>query len=282
MSDKARSFPNPLLVNTHGRLWHWPATRTTALSCFALHGWTGSGLDFESRVDCQEDVEGDFWAVDLPGHGDTSEQSAHSTAQVLSFLEEAWKTTGEQAENCVLLGYSMGGRMALQWALDTPERWAAVVLIGATPGLEAEKERLVRQASDEQRARRIEEVGAKAFWKEWRQHPLIASQLRMKEPWLSRLEARRLNNSTAGLAASLRGYGTGSMPSGWERLEHLKRPVLLITGQEDSKFNALAERMVSLLPQAQHRSIAGAGHAPHLEQPETTWQVISQWTKKWK
>jgi pimeloyl-ACP methyl ester carboxylesterase len=79
------------------------------------------------------------------------------------------------------------------------------------------------------------------------------------------VHADRLLNTSAGLAAALRGLGTGALPSLWERLPELTMPVTLIVGERDEKFRAIAARMAPQLQQARLSVIPGAGHAVHIE-----------------
>ncbi len=74
-----------------------------------------------------------------------------------------------------------------------------------------------------------------------------------------------MRNTAEGLAAALRGLGTGVMPSLWNRLEELTVAVDLVVGERDLKFRAIAERMQAALPHARLRVVPGAGHAVQLE-----------------
>ncbi len=170
-----------------------------------------------------------------------------------------------------LAGYSMGGRVALHAALMLkPER---LILIGASPGLEDPAERAARRAADEALAARIEQIGVEAFAAEWGAQPLFAGQAPRVA---AAANADRLRNTPAGLAAALRGLGTGVMEPLWERLPELTMPVTLIAGERDEKFRALAERMAARLPDARLHVIAATGHAPQLEDPEAVARVIHQ------
>jgi 2-succinyl-6-hydroxy-2,4-cyclohexadiene-1-carboxylate synthase len=202
-------------------------------------------------------------APDLPGHG----QSAHKTA---SFDACAAYVRALAPE--VLVGYSMGGRIALYTALRVPGV-RRLVLIGASPGLQDDAERRQRREADEGLADRIAEIGVEAFAREWAEQPLFAGQpQRVRDA----AYADRLRNTPTGLANALRGLGTGVMPSLWDDLPKLTIPVTLITGERDEKFHALAERMGQRLPNAAHVTIPDAGHAAQLEQPAQVARAIYQ------
>jgi pimeloyl-ACP methyl ester carboxylesterase len=78
----------------------------------------------------------------------------------------------------------------------------------------------------------------------------------------------RLRSTASGLAAALRGMGTGVMTPLWDRLGELAMPVTLIAGEHDEKFRAIAERMAEGIPDARVVVAGGAGHAVHLEAPD--------------
>ena len=164
----------------------------------------------------------------------------------------------------------MGGRIALHTALqlDGVER---LVLVGASPGIADAAERAARRAADEELARRIETLDIETFAQEWGSQALFAGQAPRVA---AAAHADRLRNTPAGLAAALRGLGTGVMEPLWERLGELTIPVTLVTGERDEKFRALAEAMLARLPDARHVVVPGTGHAAHLEAPEAVAEAI--------
>ena len=89
------------------------------------------------------------------------------------------------------------------------------------------------------------------------------------------VDADRRRNTASGLAAALRGLGTGVMPSLWDRLGELALPVDLVVGERDAKFRAVAERMAAALPDARLHVVAGAGHAVHLEAPDAVVDLLA-------
>lgn len=172
-----------------------------------------------------------------------------------------------------LAGYSMGGRLALALALRRPERVRGLVLVSASPGLAGASERAARHAADESLAERIEALGVEAFAREWAAQPLFADQ---PAEVAALAHEDRLRRSAAGLAAQLRGLGTGVMPPLWDRLGELALPVALVVGERDAKFRALAERMAERLPDGEIVVVPGAGHAVALEAPEAVATAIGR------
>ena len=134
--------------------------------------------------------------------------------------------------------------------------------------MEDPAEREQRRISDEALAASIERDGVQAFIERWEMLPLFTSQRSLPFECREALRRQRLQNRAAGLAHSLRGVGTGVQPSLYPRLPTLHLPVLLIAGELDTKFTAIARWMAQVLPQAQLHIITGAGHTVHLERPE--------------
>jgi len=235
----------------------------------ALHGFTGSGQDFELLA---QHLDRSMTAPDLHGHGPLA------TGEEVS-MEEECARLAELVEDIparpVLLGYSLGARTALNWALNSQTSFAALVLIGGSPGLEDVEARRQREDSDRKLAERILSDGVSPFADYWEALPIISSQRSIRAPFGEALRARRRSNVAEGLAASLRGMGTGAQVSHWHRLSDLQLPTLLITGADDTKFEHIADQMAEEIPSCQHLSVGRAGHCTHLEQPEITAQGIN-------
>lgn len=240
-----------------------------------LHGFTGS---VESMACVSDLLRQDFRVhrVDLVGHGGSESprrpddySMPHCVAQLYALLDAL-----ELSRVCVL-GYSMGGRAALSLAVAHPERIQSLVLVGASPGLADPEDRVARRMADEELAERLLRDGLEDFVDRWMANPLFASQIRLGETALARARAERLRGSALGLAGSLRGMGTGSMPPLHDDLPGLDVPVLCVVGEEDAKFRAIAEAMVASLPHGERKVIPGAGHAAHLEQSEAFAQAFS-------
>ena len=234
-----------------------------------LHGFTGSHASWSHLL---AGFAGHFltYAVDLPGHGktDTPRDAARCRHELVSAdLVALMARCGHERFN--LLGYSMGGRLALTLGICYPEHVSALVLESASPGLPAAMERERRRRQDEALARKIEAGGVRRFVDEWEQLPLFASQGQLSASAREALRAQRLGNSAHGLAASLRGAGTGAQPSFWPLVPQLKTTTLLICGELDTKFCDVARRMLSANPALKLRQVAGAGHCVHLERPQS-------------
>jgi 2-succinyl-6-hydroxy-2,4-cyclohexadiene-1-carboxylate synthase len=229
-----------------------------------LHGFTQTRQSWRRTVAA---LGGRYRALapDLPGHGQAAERRPASFAACAAYVRAL------AGQPCILVGYSMGGRIALHTALAVPGLVERLVLIGASPGLADPAEREQRRRADEALAERIEAVGVAAFAEEWGAQALFAGQ---DERVAAAAHADRLRNTSQGLAAALRGLGTGVMTPLWDRLPQLGIPVTLVVGARDAKFRAIAERMATALPDARLHVVEGAGHAVPLERPDAVAAAI--------
>lgn len=238
-----------------------------------LHGFTGSAEAWGAAV-----LEGlvregvDALAIDLPGHGSdagTDDPADFSLETTLGRIDSEAGRVGS------VVGYSMGGRLALHHALRSGSAVRRLVLESASPGLEDDEARAERRAADEALADRIVRIGIERFVDEWEGLPLFASQARLPADVRARHRARRLRNDPRSLAAALRGLGTGALPSLWDRLAELSVPTLLVVGELDGKFVEIGRRMEAALPQATLAVVPGAGHTVHLERPDAWLALVT-------
>ena len=229
-----------------------------------LHGFTGSTRSWESLTAALDRYS--TIAVDLPGHGRSSAPPEPARYALRRFADDLAATLDAlQVDRAAVLGYSLGGRAALLFALAHPARVAALVLESVSPGVGDADERAARLASDAVLADTIERDGIPAFVDEWERLPLWASQTSLSQTTRSRLREQRLANDARGLANSLRGAGAGVDASMLERIADIGVPTLLIAGVLDTKYAALARTLEARIPDARLALVPDAGHAVHLE-----------------
>ena len=230
-----------------------------------LHGFTQTGRSWQPVLHA---LAARYRAIapDLPGHGGFAERRPASFAACDAYV----RVLADQP--ITLAGYSMGGRIALHAALSLGPRVRRLVLVGASPGIADAAERAARAAEDAALADRIEAIGLEAFVREWGAQPLFDG---MPRGIAEIAHADQMRNTAAGLAAALRGLGTGVMPPLWDRLGELTVPVELVVGERDEKFRAIAERMTAVLVAGRLHVVPGTGHAVHLEAPEAVAEVIA-------
>ena len=230
-----------------------------------LHGFTNTGASWDQVVAALSERYRPL-APDIRGHGTASDVGPVSLLGVIADVSAAASAPFE------LVGYSMGGRLALHVALALPGRVRRLVLIGASPGIADVSARAQRLAADERLAGEVELMTIEAFADRWARTAVLADQPPAVQ---AAVREQRLRSTPAGLAAALRGLGTGALPSVWERLGELTLPVDLVVGERDAKFRATAGEMAAALPAGRVHVVGGAGHAVHLEAPAAVADVIN-------
>jgi 2-succinyl-6-hydroxy-2,4-cyclohexadiene-1-carboxylate synthase len=234
-----------------------------------LHGFTGGADVWRPLLPALARTRRAV-AFDLPGHGPPAaghEPPARIEAgDCLKAVARRLDTLGIQ--DCVLLGYSMGGRLALRFALDHPHRVRGLVLESASPGIPDAAARAARREADAALADRMQREGLAAFVEAWMAQPLFETQKSLPRDVRERERARRMRHHAGWLAASLRGMGPGEMAPLWERLPALRAPALLLAGERDAKYRDIAAKAASRLLKARAVVVPGAGHTTHLENPE--------------
>ena len=232
-----------------------------------LHGFTGS---VRAWAEVRPALAGFARAilVDAIGHGrsaappDSERYTLDWSTRDLTALLDAL-----EIDTLDTLGYSMGGRAALHFAVLAPERVRRLILESASPGIEDAAERAKRAEADAVLADRIARMGVEAFVAEWERLPLLQPAPHVSAAARAEQHAQRLYNNSLGLANSLRGMGAGQQAPLWSRLSQITQPVQLIVGELDARYRQIAERMQLLLPRAELAVVPAAGHTVHLDQP---------------
>ncbi|MDR7486101.1 MAG: 2-succinyl-6-hydroxy-2,4-cyclohexadiene-1-carboxylate synthase [Armatimonadota bacterium] len=245
-----------------------------------LHGFTGSAAGWAAEAEAFASRHLTI-SVDLLGHGLSDAPPDPSRYRLGSCIEDVLGVLDRLGiPRAGLLGYSMGGRVALGVAIAAPERLSALILESASPGLRDPQARRERAARDAALAAEIERDGIEAFVARWEQHPLFASQARLAGDVWAALRDRRLRNSPVGLANSLRGLGVGAQPPMHDFLPDIRVPTLLVAGALDPQYCALGREMAARIPGAQLEIVPDAGHAVHLEQPLAFRRLVLEFLAK--
>lgn len=238
-----------------------------------LHGFTQSGRSWREVISRMP--AGWRWIVpDLRGHGETQTRPGApcSMEACTDDLVALWEELDLGRTH--LVGYSMGGRLALHVAARRPERVASLLTIGAHAGLE-EDARAGRVQGDEALAEQIEREGIEPFVDYWGSLPLFAGLARRGDSYLAEVRAERLKNHVAGLACSLRGMGAGVMEPVWNELGRVTAPCTFVAGQLDHGYVASARRLAASVPRGRVEIVPRAGHAVHQERPDAFARLLA-------
>jgi 2-succinyl-6-hydroxy-2,4-cyclohexadiene-1-carboxylate synthase len=234
-----------------------------------LHGFAGTSRAWDGVLAHLPRERYRPQALDLPGHGELAGDSDPPTP--IDFETAVESVLKRSPPSFALCGYSLGGRIALHVALVAPERVSSLTLIASGPGIEDAGERAERRAADRALAEEIEHGSIERFAERWCAQPMFASDPPAVE---APARADYLRNDPQSLAAALRGLGQGEMASLWGRLGELRMPVTVMAGDRDQKLQAIARRMVKLLPEGRLQIVAG-GHRLALESPARVAAAIS-------
>lgn len=264
---------NGIKVNV--QVWNKASQQTIVM----LHGFTGTAGTWDQVASYLPDIC--IIAIDLIGHGQTDAPEAvsyYTMQEQIKLLEQTFIQL--ELEQFVLLGYSMGGRVALSYTAAYPKRVGQLILESASPGLKTEEERAARRMADEALANKIEQQGIKAFVDMWENIALFATQKTLPVNIQQVVREERLAQTEIGLANSLRGMGTGAQDELWSQLNSISLPVTLITGSLDEKFCLIAQKMKEELPNGKHVLVENTGHAIHVENPKQFATIVKDALKR--
>ncbi len=169
----------------------------------------------------------------------------------------------EFAAGDILLGYSLGGRLALQAAVAAPEKFSQVLVLSAHPGLATEGERKARRLQDAVWAERAVTLPWAEFLQRWDAQAMLGDSTKDR----SGLERYRQE-----ISRSFTQWSLGCQPDLREALRNVQCPLTWVTGANDSKFTELA-RGVGV---GEHQGVAGAGHRLHFEQPQAVAKILAE------
>jgi 2-succinyl-6-hydroxy-2,4-cyclohexadiene-1-carboxylate synthase len=242
-----------------------------ARALLLLHGFLGSRRDWDPVVAILSRSLRCI-AVDLPGHGETggaADEALWTPEGCVAALAALLRERGGGA----VAGYSLGGRLALQLAVEHPAALTRAVIVSATPGIAAECGRGQRRNRDEGLARRLEREGLDAFLEEW--YRLSLFEALREHPRFPEVLAKRRRNDPRLLARSLRDMGTGTQRPLWADLPALRIPLLLLAGERDEKFTDIVFDMAARCPSAEAVIVRGRGHALVEEDPEAVAREVA-------
>lgn len=237
------------------------------LVCF--HGFSESGSTWDGI-----EVPGyRLIRIDSMGHGRSArpmELQPYELPQMLSDLHRViYAVAGERY---ALMGYSMGARLALVYALEHPQEVTHLVLESGSVGIEDKGERQERYFADKALGNRIREQDIQWFSETWAKLDIFKTQQSLPVKVQQQIQRRRLLNSPHALAFTLEGSGQGTMPYVGHRLSELTMPVCYISGELDTKYTAIGAQYFGDV----HRIVPQVGHNVHVEAPEAYRQILKQ------
>jgi 2-succinyl-6-hydroxy-2,4-cyclohexadiene-1-carboxylate synthase len=168
---------NEVIIPVDGIDYHVHRSNAPALRVIVfLHGFTGSTGTWSETIGL---LKGNYHAVavDLIGHGKTTaplDPSRYSMEKQFADVETLFSRLN--LSKITILRYSMGGRIALSYTLNYPDRVSSLILESSTPGLQTDVERIERMNKDKLLAHKISNEGIPSFVEFWEDIPLFDSQ----------------------------------------------------------------------------------------------------------
>jgi 2-succinyl-6-hydroxy-2,4-cyclohexadiene-1-carboxylate synthase len=242
-----------------------------------LHGFTGCGANWKPFCATLGE-KSKIIMPDLVGHGSTHTDSLDGSKYLfMSVVDQCIEIIDNLGYDKVdILGYSMGGRLALAMAVKYPDRVRKLILESTSPGIKTDKERTERRFADLDIAVTIMEQGIEPFVDYWENISLFESQKLLPHETRNRIRKQRLSNDPIQLANALGGLSTGMQPSFWPHLDQIEADVLMIVGELDEKFCEIADEMQKGIKNGQVYKVMQCGHAIHVEQPEKFGTIVSE------
>lgn len=235
-----------------------------------MHGFMGSGEAFSNLADrlsghCNPLI------IDLAGHGRTKTPAKDELFETSRQVNQLCSVLSRfRFRNLIGYGYSMGGRLLIQLAVKHPDLFGGLFIESSHCGLQSEEERTLRRREDEQRARMIE-TDFHTFVNRWLDLPLFSNTpVDQKEIYRSLM----LSQDPELMACSLRGFGTGSMPSVCEELQRMPLPLYLMAGEQDTRYVHRMSEMSENCNESTLHIVRNAGHRAHADCPEEIIKII--------
>lgn len=173
----------------------------------------------------------------------------------------------------VLVGYSMGGRLALHALRARPDLWKAAIIISAHPGLSDEAERVERREKDAEWSALALKGEWAEFLQRWETQAVIAAAGEMPDRY-------PLKDRRASIARSFIDWSLGAQADLSKGLIGVTCPVLWLTGERDGKFTELARNVVPDIPRAEHIVVPGCGHRVPWEKPQEFSRITREFLAK--
>jgi 2-succinyl-6-hydroxy-2,4-cyclohexadiene-1-carboxylate synthase len=248
-----------------------------------IHGFTGRGTDWAPFLRSIHKSGFTTVVVDLLGHGRSDsprDPARHAVERQAADIGELLQRIGAGAT--IVVGYSMGARVAIRLAVSAPDLVRGLILESPSAGIADRRERTARVDADTRLAEQLERDGVDAFMSTWEAAPIFASERRLPPEVQARIRAARRRNRPDGLAASLRGAGQGVMEPMVDRLKLVACPTLVIAGGLDTAGMERSRVVAGRIPRVRMLILPDLGHAAHRESPARFRRLLIDQLASWR
>jgi 2-succinyl-6-hydroxy-2,4-cyclohexadiene-1-carboxylate synthase len=242
-----------------------------------LHGFTGCAEDWIPTIE-QLPAKYNLFSMDIIGHGksdsplNVSFYTSDSITNQIKFVKDHLTT-----KKIFVIGYSMGGRAALSFAVTYPDEIRGLVLESSTVGIRSDEERKKRYEEDLKIAEFIETHTLDEFIEMWQDKEIFNTQRRFSNDKLKKIKKKKASGSKVGYANILKGFSTGIMPPLHDKLKNIPTKILLISGDLDTKFTGINARLAKRFYKAKHKIVKNSGHNTHLEEPKRFIEILTNY-----
>ncbi|MCU5746024.1 2-succinyl-6-hydroxy-2,4-cyclohexadiene-1-carboxylate synthase [Staphylococcus sp. SQ8-PEA] len=257
----------------------YPATRQTNKLLVMLHGFISDQRTFESHLPVLTQ-EANVLLVDLPGHGKDDSKVDHEWN--FNFINQSLDElfTEYQEYHLYLHGYSMGGRVALNYAICGKLPLKGLILESTTAGIKQYDHQQERLLVDQSRAKVLDIAGLEVFVNDWEKLPLFYTQKTLPRDKQRAIRQLRLDQDPNRLAKALRDYGTGRMPNLWSNLNTIECDTLILVGELDQKFCSIAKQLEEGIPATDKEIVSNVGHTINVEDGEKFDRIVISFLNK--
>lgn len=270
-------FASKLGINIGLETINHPSESGVLIVC--LHGFTGCKEEWSFPFNNLESKYS-YLLIDLPGFGDSDkpEDIRYYSPEFFDSLLNELLTKFGLSKN-ILLGYSMGGRYCLNYALQFQGFLSGLILESTSAGIEDNYQREQRVRTDEQLSMKVKAEGLESFLEFWSSQELFKSQKSLPEELQNWLHENKTRTSADSIVNSLSAFGQGVMPFMGNHIKSIKLPTLAITGGLDAKYCSQMKSICEAIPQAEHHIIENSGHNTHIEKPQEFAKLVNVFIK---
>ena len=241
-----------------------------------LHGFTGSAKSWDK---IRNKLKYPSLAIDIPGHGKNYFKDLSNSYTFDNWNEDFLSIINHQKSKKInLCGYSMGGRLAISFAVAHPERIESLILVSTTAGIKNNSKKKLRLNENLELSFRILKDYPE-FITYWENLDFFSIQKSRNRNGFKIQREIRLSQNPQQLSFALQNLGTGNMPNYWDKISKFNFPVLIICGDKDSKYCEISKDLKSNILNSHLEIIQNSGHAPHIDQQLMFTKIIQKFIK---
>lgn len=243
-----------------------------------LHGFGGSGASWQPVLRMLSPSIRTYCPA-ISGH-ERPFDSAVETLLSGSFEAEARRLLqdiqSQQVDGGLVVGYSLGARLALSMLCLEPERFAGAILMGVNPGLADDSQREARAQCDESWAMLARTMPLQTFFDRWEAQPLFERQRLLPPEVMGHQRSIRQTLRGDWLSDALLHLSLSRMPDYSRLVATLRIPVRVLAGEYDLKFVALSKQLAPQFQRGEFRSVSNSGHNVVLERPDIVVETVQE------